>query len=167
MLHEIVFPLSLPSPDVAQPKALTIGWIEHALLTLGKCEGGMDHVEIKAKVDTGAKTSSLHAINIHPFYRDMIPYLRFTVPLEGNAREVEAPLMKKAVVKTSEGTREERFFVQARINMGAWEAPITLSLNDRSTMLYPVLLGRSFLSQRFVVDVSKKFLLRKPKCKLP
>ena len=139
--------------------ALTIGWVEKARLTLGKPLGGLDHVGIKAKVDTGAKTSSIHAVDIQPFVRDGMDYLGFTFPCNGNTRHVEAPLLRRGIVKSSEGQKVERYFVMAHINIGPVEAPIVLSLNDRSTMIYPVLLGRSFLRQKFLVDVSRKFIL--------
>jgi hypothetical protein len=135
----------------------SIGWVEFASLRFGDTL-----FSAKAKVDTGANTSSLHAVNIEPFDRDGVPFLRFRVPLGDVCRVVEAPLHKRGVVKSSEGWKDERYFVEADLFLGGVHAPILLSLNDRSSMLYPVLLGRSFLRDRYLVDVSRKFLCQKP-----
>src|SRR5688572_23000341 len=78
----------------------TIGWVEFASLQFAY---GDSLFSAKAKVDTGANTSSLHAVNIEPFARDGVPFLRFLVPLGNVCRTIEAPLHKRGVVKSSEG----------------------------------------------------------------
>lgn len=160
-------PKRLLSPAVREAPGITIGWVEHATLFFPVTDLSSSRLRIKAKVDTGANTSSLHAVDIEPFDRDGITFLSFAIPLNGVSKQVEAPLYKTGVVKTPEGVKQERFFIEAEICLGLTQMPILLSLNDRSTMIYPVLLGRTFLKERYLVDVSRKFLLEKPVCPLP
>lgn len=154
-------------PQLPRPKAISIGWVEHATLFFQETHVASPRLKLKAKVDTGANTSSLHAVDIEPFEYEGATHLRFVVPLNGVFHRVQAPVARRGVVRSSEGLKDERYFIEAVIRMGRVMSPIVLSLNDRSSMLYPVLLGRSFLRERYVVDVSRKFLLNKPTWPLP
>ncbi|MGH8042460.1 MAG: ATP-dependent zinc protease family protein [Rudaea sp.] len=110
---------------------------------------------IKAKIDTGARSSALHVETIEEFRRDDSTWLRFTVaPRRRSERRVicEAPAVDRRRVTDSGGRIGERWFIRTRIGLAgaSWEAEINLS--DRRNMLFPMLLGRSALRGRFRVD---------------
>lgn len=134
-----------------------IGWREWlALPTLG-----IDH--IKAKVDTGAKTSALHAFYIIPFEKNGQPWVRFGVhPLQSNTHKVvdcEAPVKAMRNVTDSGGHTEVRYVIESKMVVNGNTYVIELTLTDRETMRFRMLLGRRALKKRFVVDSSKSFVL--------
>lgn len=118
---------------------------------------------IKARVDSGAKTSSLHAFNIQKFRRDGDSWVSFEVhPLQNNRRVVircEKPIVDKRVVKSSSGISETRYVISTTIKAGdeAWEIELTLA--NRDSMGYRMLLGREAMSGRMLVDPSLSFCL--------
>jgi hypothetical protein len=122
-----------------------------------------------AKVDTGAYSSSLHCHILKITIKDGVEYVTF-MPLVyknkvRNAPEVKVPVSKKKLVKSSSGHAEERYFVKMLVHLNGHSLTTEFSLTDRSTMRHTILLGRKFLKGRFIVDVSKKFLLSKKKKK--
>jgi hypothetical protein len=118
---------------------------------------------IKAKVDTGAKTSALHAYYVERFERDGAPWVRFGVhPLQasiGLAIECEAPVKDVRRVTDSGGHAEMRPVIETALAIDGQVRVIELTLTDRETMMFRMLLGRSALKRRFVVDSGKSFLL--------
>ncbi len=118
---------------------------------------------IKAKVDTGAKTSALHAFYVRPFERDGMPWVRFGVhPLQATVTQVvecEAPVKDVRRVTDSGGHAEMRPVIETTLVMHGETRLIELTLTDRETMMFRMLLGRSALKRRFVVDSGKSFLL--------
>lgn len=117
---------------------------------------------MEAKVDTGAYTSSLHCKQMK-LDRDAMR-VRFVIPdpKTGRVRDgvrVETAVRDVRSVRSSNGLTEERVVVKTEIELGNRMYPIELTLTDRSAMRYPVLLGRTFLSGRFLVDVSKRDIL--------
>lgn len=137
-----------------------IGWREWISLS----ELGMD--ALQAKVDTGAKTSSLHAFDIHllPKRAGKKRYVSFKVhPVQGELAVVikcKAPLVDKRIVTDSGGHKEERFVIMTMITMGAVRKKIELTLTNRETMKFRMLIGRSALKQ-FYIDPSQSYLLGK------
>ncbi|MXN89910.1 30S ribosomal protein S6--L-glutamate ligase [Flavobacterium sp. Sd200] len=121
---------------------------------------------IKARVDSGAKTSALHAINITPFEKDGNNWVKFDInPIQNNSKTVihcQAPLVDKRVVKSSSGFREQRYVIKTQIRVGEtnWEAEFTLT--NRDSMGFRMLLGREAMSGRLLVDPEQKFLLGQP-----
>jgi len=114
---------------------------------------------IKARVDTGARTSSLHAFNIELFERAGARWVRFDFE---DQRSLEARLWKQKYVRSSNGKRQSRYFIKTHVEfMKDRQILVILSLNDRSNMKYPVLLGRRLLAGRFIVDVEKEYVLGK------
>ncbi|MFL0803727.1 MAG: ATP-dependent zinc protease [Agarilytica sp.] len=114
---------------------------------------------LKARIDTGAKSSSLNATNIQRFERNGERWVRFDVAL-GEERSVtlEAPLHRHVRIRqASVSELERRPVVKLPIRMGEIYEETEFSLSDRNEMLYPILLGRSFLRDIAVVDVAKKF----------
>lgn len=109
---------------------------------------------IKAKIDTGAKTSSLHADNIKHFTKDGIKYVRFEVhPIQGNkeiVRVCEAPLLDKRKVKSSSGHKEHRPIILTTLKLGVHEWPIQLNLTNRDYMGFRMLLGREAMGSAMI-----------------
>lgn len=121
---------------------------------------------IKARVDSGAKTSALHAVNIAPFIRDNENWVKFDInPIQNNTKTVkhcEAKLIDKRVVKSSSGYREQRFVIQTELKIGEATWKIEMTLTNRDSMGFRMLLGREAMSGRVLVDPEQKYLLGQP-----
>jgi ribosomal protein S6--L-glutamate ligase len=121
---------------------------------------------IKARVDSGAKTSALHAVNIAPFVRDNENWVKFDInPIQNNTKAVkhcEAKLIDKRVVKSSSGYREQRYVIQTQLTIGNDTWTIEMTLTNRDSMGFRMLLGREAMSGRVLVDPEQKYLLGQP-----
>lgn len=118
-----------------------------------------------AKLDTGANSASLHAENIEVFLKDLRPHVRFDVPDNTEKSRIlrcELPLKGSRRVKNTGGVAETRLVIETEIALGGhiWKAPITLS--DRTDMGVPMLLGRTTMRGRFIVNPDRSFLLTEP-----
>lgn len=138
-----------------------IGWQEYCALP----ELGLPYV--KAKIDTGAKTSALHAFDIKPFTKLGEKYVRFKVqPLKKNTkvvRECEARLVERRYVISSNGEREKRYVINTTIILGARSFDAELTLTSRHKMSFRMLLGREALRKaRVAVDPTKSYIMGKP-----
>jgi hypothetical protein len=112
---------------------------------------------MKAKVDTGARTSCLHAFEVEPFNRHGEDWVRFRVhPHQGNsefAMDCEAQVHDQRMVTDSGGHTDERFVIKTRIIVGSWSDNIELTLTARDSMKFRVLLGRTAMKQAgFIVN---------------
>lgn len=118
---------------------------------------------LEIRVDTGAKTSSLHVDNLSKFQKGGRPWLKFDIhPDAYQTKKVitcEAILHDLRKVKSSNGESEQRYVIQTILKLGADQWPIQITLTDRSDMNYLMLLGREGMSDRLLVDPSKTFLL--------
>ncbi|TAF71826.1 MAG: 30S ribosomal protein S6--L-glutamate ligase [Flavobacterium sp.] len=121
---------------------------------------------IKARVDSGAKTSALHAINIAPFIKNDSNWVKFDInPIQNNNKTVihcEAPLVDKRIVKSSSGYREQRYVIQTLLKIGNDTWNIEMTLTNRDSMGFRMLLGREAMSGRVLVDPEQKYLLGQP-----
>ncbi len=137
-----------------------VGWREWAYLT------SLNLPPIKAKIDTGARTSALHAFELDTFVEAGQRWVHFCIhPRQDNRiiRTCVAPVIDRRLVSDSGGHQSLRYFIEASLTLGAETFPIELSLTGRETMRYRLLLGRSALAHRFVVDPALSFCLgRKP-----
>jgi len=134
----------------------TIGWQEWGALP----ELGIDLIHIK--VDTGAKTSCLHAFKLEPFEHDQQEWLRiFMHPEQGSLREkvCEAPVIDKREVTDSGGHTEIRYVIRTRLQLGKFDQPVELTLTNRDTMRFRMLLGRQAMRGNFIVDPQASHLL--------
>lgn len=133
-----------------------IGWIENAQLSL--------HPEliVKAKIDTGAQSSSLHATHIEylPPNAEQPDRVRFTL-LTGKV--MEQPLVRKTEIKLKTGGFQSRPVIRAQLCLGNRLQTIELNLVNRAHFAYPLLIGRPQLRD-YLVDVSSKQLLGAPRC---
>lgn len=117
---------------------------------------------IKVRVDSGAKTSALHAVNIFPFQRNGESWVSFDVhPLQFDGKHVvhcEAPVLDRRTIKSSTGTRETRYVIKTTLKVGenAWEIEVTLA--NRDSMGYRMLLGREAMKGKMLVDPESSFL---------
>ncbi len=140
----------------------TIGWKEWF---------GLDCLglpAIKGKIDTGAKTSSLHAFNIHSFYIEDVEYVQFEIhPLQKNkklTRSCVARVVDHRMVSDSSGKKEKRFVIKSDLCVGEKKVRIEITLANRDSMAFKMLLGREAIKQlNMLVDISKSFILGKPK----
>lgn len=118
---------------------------------------------IKARVDSGAKTSALHAKNIAPFIKEGQNWVKFDInPIQNNVKTIihcEAPLVDKRVVKSSSGFREQRYVIQTALEIGNSTWIIEMTLTNRDSMGFRMLLGREAMSGRVLVDPEKQYLL--------
>ena len=118
---------------------------------------------IKARVDSGAKTSSMHAFNINKFRRNGESWVSFEVhPLQNDRRTVircERPVIDKRTVKSSSGAAETRYVISATIKVGTESWDIELTLANRDSMGFRMLLGREAMHGRMLVDPSLSFCL--------
>jgi hypothetical protein len=133
-----------------------MGWVE-------KLRMAPAGIPLKAKLDTGALTSSLHATEIELFERDDDTWVRFTLDVEDadgaqHSLRLERPKVRGVRIKEHEGEYDRRPVVMMQFCLaGQWrEAQFTLA--DRSRFIYPVLLGRRFLGGVAIVDPSATFI---------
>jgi ribosomal protein S6--L-glutamate ligase len=113
---------------------------------------------VRARVDSGAKTSSLHAFNIQPFERDGSPWVRFDVhPVQNDDLievRCERQVVDRRVVKNSGGNSEDRYVIRTPIRMNSDVWDIELTLTNRDSMGFRMLLGREAMNGRIIVDPS-------------
>ena len=117
---------------------------------------------IKAKVDTGARSSALHAFDLHTFERQGKPMIRFKVhPLQRDVRHTasaEAELIELRSVRSSAGHESLRAVVLTVAEWLGHRWPIEITLTNRDTMGFRMLLGRQAIRCRFVVDPGRSYL---------
>ncbi len=123
---------------------------------------------IKGKIDTGAKTSSLHAFNIENFFIEDVEYVKFDIhPLQKNkhlVRSCVARVIDQRMVSDSSGKKEKRFVIKSDLRIGETKIRIELTLANRDSMTFRMLLGRDAVKQaKMLVDSSKSFIQGKVK----
>ena len=138
----------------------TLGWREW----VGLPEYGVDW--LKAKVDTGARTSSLHAAGLHTFEVENREWVRFHIyPWQRStaaAVQVEARVLDRRQVRSSSGTTERRPVVVLPVRIGSQIVDVEFTLTRRDQMGFRMLLGRQALRRRFLVDTGRSYLLGQP-----
>jgi len=153
-----------PTPDSLGPglstEPLIIGVTEYVNIPAWRIS------RLRAKIDTGARTSALHVENIREFGID---WVRFDVRLHRERRDrrvtVEAPIARRGRVRPSSGVLESRIFVWATVHIGPVEREIEMSLVDRGKMIFRMLIGRNALAHSFLVDPGRRYVLNQPRPK--
>jgi hypothetical protein len=120
-------------------------------------------IAMQCKVDTGAKNSALHAFKVDSFERDGQLWVRFSVHLDetdlSKIQVCEAKVIDQRSVTDSSGNFSERFFIETLLEIGESHYRIQVSLTDRDTMKFNMLLGRTALRKgHFIVDPGKSYL---------
>ena len=134
----------------------SLGWEEWASLS------DLQLPAIKVKVDTGARTSALHAVAIEPFGSENNPQVRFIIRPDPNDSSFEvvcsAKVIDRRIVTSSNGQSENRFVIQTPISIADHSWPIEITLTNRESMNYRMLLGRSALQDDISIAPSQSFL---------
>ena len=142
-------------PDHKQKNIAVIGWREWA----GLPELGIKW--IKVKVDTGARSSALHAYDVHEFQRDGETWVRFKVhPMQRKSlkcTEAEAKILEYRMVRSSNGKSEKRPVIETKVDLLGVCLPVELTLTNRDAMGFRMLLGRQAIRKRFLVDSSRSY----------
>jgi hypothetical protein len=143
---------------VSKESPVVIGWNEYVDLPDWGIRG------LRAKVDTGARTSAIHVENIEEISRGRV---RFDVVLHRKVRDrrvhVSARVVRRSRVRSSTGHYTTRFLVSTRMVLAGVEREIELSLVDREKMIFRMLLGRSALKAPFMIAASHRMVHGRPK----
>lgn len=128
-------------------------------------------VGLRAKIDTGASTSALHASDITEFERNGQPWVRFTAHLGTlvlRRHRCEAPLVAHKTIKSSNGQAQTRYVIRTLLALGERAWPVEFTLTCRKTMRYRLLLGsRALESGHWLIDPSRTYLQDKPQILTP
>lgn len=145
---------------MTEKQLMMIGWREWVRLP----ELGLPW--LKAKVDTGARTSCLHAFSVEPYDKDGEKWIRFGIhPHQDDTKtEVycESKIVDQRFVTDSGGHQEKRFVISTLIKMGNQQWPIEITLTNRDNMRFRMLLGRTAMQRNVTIDPDASFLLGKP-----
>ncbi len=139
---------------------ITAGWLESVLLQ-------PENIRMRAKLDTGAKTSSLHAVDIKRFEKKGAPWVSFRTGVDEMV-QINLPLIRDVKIKDHKFKAAVRPVVEMSICLHNQIFTGEFSLIDRSQFNYPILLGRALLQQGIIVDPSQTFTVRakKKKCEI-
>lgn len=117
-------------------------------------------IKHKARIDTGAKTTSMHAVNIEEVQQRGELFVKFqTVDSEGKTIELVRKVDTTQKVSNTSGFVTKRYVIKEKIKIGNIEREVNINLNDRSKMDYKFLVGRNLLLGRFIVDVARSHVL--------
>lgn len=117
-------------------------------------------LKLKSRIDTGAKTTSLHAVNIEEVEQRGELFVKFqTVDQEGKPVDLLRKVDTTQRVSNTGGFISKRYVIKEKIKMGEVEREVLINLNDRSKMDYKFLVGRNVLLGRFIVDVARSHVL--------
>jgi hypothetical protein len=117
-------------------------------------------LKYRSRVDTGAKTTSLHAVNISEVQQQGELYVKFqTEDIDGGMIELTRKVNTTQKVANTSGVVTKRYVIKEKVKLGSIEKDILINLNDRTRMEYKLLVGRNFLLGRFIVDVARSHVL--------
>ncbi|RCX30306.1 ATP-dependent zinc protease family protein [Thioalbus denitrificans] len=150
----------MPGDKRLNPEAVPLGWREWAALP----ELGIGR--IKGKVDTGARTSTLHAYFVEPYEDNGVALVRFGIhPLQRRTdieRICTAPVFDRRWVSDSGGHREQRYIIRTTLRLGGREWPVEMTLTNRDSMTFRLLIGRTALGNHFSVHPARSYLTGRP-----
>ena len=144
-------------PMARETEPVVVGWREWASLP------GLGIARIQAKVDTGARTSALHADSIERFEQAGESWVRFDVTGEVEAVPWhEAPVADRRTIRSSNGEAELRFVIRTQLELAGQSWPVEITLTNRERMELPMLIGREALAGRALVDSAQSWLWGRP-----
>jgi len=147
-----VFPVQL---NAQQTSDIVAGWVEYAKVY-------PHNIFIKAKLDTGAKTSSINADNMAFYEVDGRRYVHFSlVNFDNQSASFEYPVLRTATIKRHFGNQQKRPVIQMQICLGNKTKAVEVTLVDRTGFNYQLLLGRNFLANDILVNSASKYLLKR------
>lgn len=155
VIERIVTKVVAPEPP---PQATTAGKLH--LPIVGAVEWAKIQpagLWIESRIDTGADTTSIHAEDIQLVEKDGKRYVRFVLidAATGSAHQQELRLRRRVLIKQSGGADERRYVVRMWVILGEIRSKIDVNLSDRTDFEYPLLIGRNFLMDNMIVDVSR------------
>ena len=136
-----------------------IGWRE----TVGLPD--LDITALRAKIDTGARTSALHAVDLEVYERNGVRWVEFHVPLPGEpgGKRCTARIIDQRPIKNTSGVAESRYVVETTLVLGQRHWRIELSLADREKMEFDLILGRTAVRvRRLLINPGRSFLAGQP-----
>lgn len=143
--------------DVTQPaisERVIIGAVEKVALPEQK-------ISLNARIDTGATTTSINAQNIKQFERDGKKWVKFEVHDDsGKLATLEKPVSRVVNIKRHGAKDQDRFAVKVKLTLGEINLLTEVTLADRAKFTYPLLIGRNFLQDMAIVDVSKEYTVK-------
>ena len=133
-----------------------VGWREFVSLP----ELNLHHM--KAKMDTGARTSCLHAFSIEPYMKHQTQWIRFGIhPNQGDTQVeqyCQAMVIDRRQISDSGGHKEWRFVIRTLFTLGHQQWPIEMTLTNRDTMRFRILIGRTAMKDRLLINPSASYL---------
>ena len=147
------------TPDPSEP--VIVGWREWVALP----QAGVEWV--KAKVDTGARSSAIHAFDLEVFERDDREWVRFSIHpwqrSDEEAHELTLPLLDRREVRSSNGQTEQRYAVAMDVTLAGRTITTVMTLSNRDEMGFRMLIGREALERGFLVDSSISYAGGRPR----
>lgn len=142
-------------PAKADRPLLIIGWMEYVDLP------DLGLVDIKAKIDTGARTSALHATDIVAFQKDGADWVRFNTSAAQDVGMIciESPIHALRSIKNTSGVPEDRFVIRSKLRLARRVWTIDLSLTDRGNMTFGLIVGRTALKNHAIAVHTRRALL--------
>ena len=153
----------MPSPSAPEPDAAhtVVGWREWVALP----QAGVDWV--KAKIDTGARSSSIHAFDLEVFEQDGEEWVRFSIhPWQKSDEdhvELSLPVLDRREVRSSNGQTEQRYAVALDVGLAGRTITTVMTLSNRDEMGFRMLIGREALERGFLVDSAISYAGGKPR----
>ncbi len=139
---------------------MIVGWREWVSLP----ELNID--QIKAKIDTGARTSALHAYAIEPYHKGAARWVMFTIHPKQRRTDIfiecHAPIKDRRLVSDSGGHKQHRYVIETQLIIGNSLITTEMTLTNRDTMLFRMLIGRTALCNRFIINPTASYLQGKP-----
>jgi len=155
--------IKAPAQSRSEPPVRCVGWREVVELP------DLDIKKLRAKIDSGARTSAIHAENQEIFYRDDVKWVRFSFPSpDSKGRKIlEAVVSDERKIKNTGGVPEQRVIIRTNLMVGSYRAKVDISLADRKNMEFDLILGRTALRVlRLMINPSRSFLMGDPVSKV-
>ncbi|TGM73080.1 hypothetical protein EHR01_17905 [Leptospira mtsangambouensis] len=136
-------PIVIP-PQYLKPIIGRVEWVEFPNWKL----------KLRARIDTGAKSCSIHAVNIERLTENGEEFVVFETFVDEKPVKLKSRFVKEAKVSSTSGVSEKRIMIREVMKMGKIKEEVIINLNDRTNLNYPILIGRNYLMGKFLVDVS-------------